>query len=133
MLNEPAHATLRFRYTDMSSYTPPPTRKKPTGVDTSLCDFVDEYSVDDGIPQVDDDEMKQEYLHDGEQMTITRQTDIDLTGQVETRQSTSGFVLYLDGALVRYTGGDAPRGSLCHRRQLLNAWQWQGGIQRVNL
>ena len=25
-----AHATLRFRCTDMSSYTPPPTRKKPT-------------------------------------------------------------------------------------------------------
>ena len=99
-----AHATLRFRYTDMSSYTPPPTRKKPTDLDTSLYDFVDEYSVDDGIPQVDDDEMKQEYLYDGEQMTITCQTDIDLAGQVETRQSTSGFMLYLDGALVHWRG-----------------------------
>jgi hypothetical protein len=28
-----AHATLRFRYTDMSTYTPPPTRKKPTDLD----------------------------------------------------------------------------------------------------
>jgi hypothetical protein len=28
--------------------------------------------------------------------------DIDLAGQVETRQSTSGYVIYLNGVLVHY-------------------------------
>ena len=99
-----AHATLRFRCTDVSSFTPPPTRKKPTDLDASLHDFVDEHSVDDGIPQVDDDEMKQDYLHDGVQMTITCQKDIDLAGQVETQQSASGFMLHLDGTLMHWRG-----------------------------
>jgi hypothetical protein len=72
--------------------------------ETSLCDFVDEHSMDDGIPQVDDGVMKQECLYDGEQMAITRQTDVDLAGQVETRQSTSGFILHLDGALIHWRG-----------------------------
>ena len=37
-------------------------------------------------------------------MAITRQTDVDLAGQVETRQSTSGFMLCLDGALIHWRG-----------------------------
>jgi hypothetical protein len=88
----------------MANFTPPPTRKKPTDLDTSLYNFVDEYTTDDGIPQVDDKEPTQEYTHPGRTMTITCQTDIDLGGQLETRQSTSGFMLYLDGALIHWRG-----------------------------
>jgi hypothetical protein len=80
----------------MSTYTPPPTIKKPADLDASLYDFVNEHSVDDGIPQVDDEEMTQECLCDGEQITTTCQTNTDLAGQTETRQSTSGFMLCLD-------------------------------------
>ncbi len=36
------------------------------------------------------------------QITVTCQTDIDLAEQVESRQSTSGYVIYLHGALVHY-------------------------------
>jgi hypothetical protein len=37
-------------------------------------------------------------------MTITCYTDIDLTGQHETRQSTSGLTMYLNGALIHWHG-----------------------------
>jgi hypothetical protein len=99
-----SHATLHFRHSQMSSYSPPPTRKKPTDLDTSLYDFVDEYTVDDGIKQTDAEDIKQEYLYKGDTITISCQTDVDLAGQTETRQSTSGFLLYLDGALVHWRG-----------------------------
>jgi hypothetical protein len=37
-------------------------------------------------------------------MTITSHTDIDLAGQHETRQSTSGLTMYLNGVLIHWHG-----------------------------
>ena len=37
-------------------------------------------------------------------MILACQTDIDLGGQIETRQSTSGYILYLCGCIVHWRG-----------------------------
>jgi hypothetical protein len=37
-------------------------------------------------------------------MTLTCETDIDLGGQKEARQSTSGYMLYINGALIHWRG-----------------------------
>ena len=95
-------AYLEYDYGKMSKFTPPETRKKPTDkmdiYDTS------EYNIQDDIPNNNDVELHQEYLYKGEQITLTCETDIDLGGQKETRQYTSGYMLYLNGALVHWRG-----------------------------
>ncbi len=94
-------AHLVFSHKRMTGFIPPPTRKKPTDNTKDKYD-VQDYVQDDGIKQEDDQEQKQEYEYKGEQITVTCQTDIDLAGQVETRQSTSGYIIYLNGVLVHY-------------------------------
>jgi hypothetical protein len=84
----------------MTNYQPPKTRKKPT-------DQINEYEVDqfntyDGITHTDDKPHKQEYTHHGEQVTLTCLTDIDLAGQQDTRQSTSSYILFLNGTLFHW-------------------------------
>ena len=37
-------------------------------------------------------------------MILTCETDIELGGQKETRQSTSGYMLYINGALIHWRG-----------------------------
>jgi hypothetical protein len=94
-------AYLRFSHTLMTNYQPPKTRKKPT-------DQINEYEVDqfntyDGITHTDDNPHKQEYTHNGEQVTLTYLTDIiDLAGQQDTRQSTSSYTLFLNGTLFHW-------------------------------
>ncbi len=90
-------AHLRFSYNKMTNYTPLKTRKKPT--DTTTTYDVDTYNTNDGIPHVDDTTQQQEYIHQGEHLTLTCLTDIDLAGQPDTRQSTSAYTLFLNGAL----------------------------------
>jgi hypothetical protein len=85
----------------MTGYTPPKTRKKPTDNATKQYE-VNEYNNDDGITQNDDVDKKQDYEYTGEQMTITCQTDIDLAGQIETRQSTSSLIIFINGCIVHY-------------------------------
>jgi hypothetical protein len=85
----------------MTGFQPPPTRKKPTDNAKEKYE-VNEYNMQDGIKHTDDTEKIQEYIYKGEQLTLTCQTDIDLAGQVETRQSTSSLVIYLNGAIVHY-------------------------------
>ncbi len=58
----------------------------------------------DGIAHVDDHEPRQEYRYTKSQITQVVSSDIDLTGQVETRQSTSGLMVYLNGVLVHWRG-----------------------------
>jgi hypothetical protein len=91
---------LRFSYTQMASYTPPKTRKKPT--DTTTTYDVDSYNTNDGIPRVDDTPQQQEYKYQGEELTLTCLTDIDLAGQPDTRQSISAYTLFLNGALFHW-------------------------------
>ncbi len=93
-------AHLKFSYTRMANYTPPKTRKKPT--DTTNTYDVDTYNTFDGITHVDDTTTQQEYTHNGEQLTLTCLTDTDLAGQPDTRQSTSAYTLFLNGALFHW-------------------------------
>jgi hypothetical protein len=76
----------------MLNYKPPKTRRKPT--DTEKATYDTEYNLQNGIPQVDDQQQEQDYK--------VCFTDIDLAGQVETRQSTSGLMIYLNGILVHW-------------------------------
>jgi hypothetical protein len=86
----------------MIEYTLPPTRKKPTQqVDIYN---VDEYNTKDPIPHHDDEDTTQEYKYKGHQGSVVCYTDIDLAGQQETRQSTSGYLLFFNGALIHYHG-----------------------------
>ncbi len=95
------HTHLAYSHTKMTGYTPPKTRKKPT--DNAIKQYeVNEDNNDDGIIQYDDVDKKQEYEYAGEQMTITCQTDIDLAGQIETRQSTSSLIIFINGCIVHY-------------------------------
>jgi hypothetical protein len=82
----------------MTGYTPPKTRRKPT--DTITAYDVDHFNTYDGIKQVDEDEQQQDHIHEGE--TLTCLTDIDLAGQLDTRQSTSAYTLYLNGTIFHW-------------------------------
>ena len=95
------NAHLLFSHEHMTGYQPPPTRKKPTDNAKEKYE-VNDYNMQDGIQQADDKDRKREYVYKGEQLTLTCQTDIDLAGQVETRQSTSSLVVYLNGVVVHY-------------------------------
>jgi hypothetical protein len=86
----------------MTHYTLPPTRKKPLFANDSY--DVQRYNTNDSIPRNDDKKDKQEYTYKGTQLHVSCYTDIDLGGQHETRQSTSGYLLFLNGALVHYHG-----------------------------
>jgi hypothetical protein len=67
----------------MKAFTLPPTRKKPQ-LQVNIYN-VDDYNMQDTIPQHDDTETKQIYTFKGAQLIITCYTDIDLAGQHETR------------------------------------------------
>ena len=95
-------AFLEFNPAKMKAFTLPPTRKKPH-LHVNIYN-VDDYNIPDTIPQHDDTATKQIYTFKGAQLIITCYTDIDLAGQHETRQSTSGYMLYLNGALIHWHG-----------------------------
>ena len=54
-----ADAYLRFSHTNMTGYTPPKTRKKPTDGATDY--ETTHYNIDDGIVHTDEEHQKQEY------------------------------------------------------------------------
>jgi hypothetical protein len=95
-------AYLEYNPTSMRAFTLPPTRKEPQFGDDIY--NTHNYTIKDTIPQHDDVQITQTYKYTGPQMTITRYTDIDLAGQHETRQSTSGLTMYLNGALIHWHG-----------------------------
>jgi hypothetical protein len=95
------NAHLTFSHERMTGFQPPKTRKKPTDNEKEKYE-VSEYNIQDGIRQTDETTKKQEYIYKGEQLTLTCQTDIDLAGQVETRQSTSSLVVFLNGTIIHY-------------------------------
>ncbi len=86
----------------MLNYKPPKTRRKPTDKETKC--YEPDYNITDGIAHVDDREPTQEYRYIKSQITQVVLSDIDLAGQVETRQSTSGLMVYLNGVLVHWRG-----------------------------
>jgi hypothetical protein len=84
----------------MTGYIPPKTRQKPTDAVTTY--DVEHFNTYDGIQHVDDQPQTQDYTHQGEPITLTCLTDIDLAGQPDTRQSTSAYTLYLNGAMFHW-------------------------------
>jgi hypothetical protein len=56
----------------------------------------------DGITQEDDKINVKEYRHKGPTKHVVCQTDIDLAGQLETRQSTSSLMIRIQGAVVHW-------------------------------
>jgi hypothetical protein len=98
------HAYLFFSHDAMQFYMPPKTRRKPTDTDNS-CYETQEYNVEDGIKQPDHQQVQDyTYTGTGEHVTQTCMPDIDLAEQIETRQSTSGTMNYLNGVLVHWRG-----------------------------
>ena len=67
-----------------------------------MYDLVNKYNIDDGIPQPDDLPTSQDYVYPGHQHTIAVYSDTDLGGQIETRQSTTGIIVEIDGAVVHW-------------------------------
>jgi hypothetical protein len=97
------HARLDFKRDNMLNYTPPKTRKKPHDLVNPY--ETDAYCLTDGIINDDDKPIKHgySYTHDIP-LILTCLTDIDLGGQLPTRQSTSGYLLYLNGQLFHWRG-----------------------------
>jgi hypothetical protein len=93
-------AFLEYNHHLMLTYKLPATRKIPHA-HQDIYDTQD-YIHHDEIPHHDDKPTIQTYTHKGPNITATCYTDIDLAGQHETRQSTSGYLLYLNGALVHW-------------------------------
>jgi hypothetical protein len=93
-------AHFRFSSLLMTNYTLPKTRRKPT--DTVTAYDVEHFNTYDGIQHVEEQLEKQDYTHQGETLTLTYLTDIDLAGQPDTRQSTSAYTLYLNGAMFHW-------------------------------
>jgi hypothetical protein len=60
------------------------------------------YNITDGITHEDDKTNIDEYRHKGPTMHVVCQTDIDLAGQLETRQSTSSLMIRIQGAVVHW-------------------------------
>ena len=86
----------------MINYKLPATRKIPHAHQNTY--DTQDYIHHDDIPHHDDKPTIQTYTYHGPHITATCYTDIDLAGQHETRQSTSGYLLYLNGALVHWHG-----------------------------
>ncbi len=95
-------AFLEYNHDSMLNYKMPPTRKIPHAKQ-DIYDTQD-YNHQDDIPHHDDKPTLQTYTFKGPQIITTCCTDIDLAGQHETRQSTSGYLLYLNGTLVHWHG-----------------------------
>ena len=97
------HARLDFKRDNMLNYTPPKTRKKPHDLANPY--ETDAYCLTDGIINDDEKPIKHgySYTHDIP-LILTCLTDIDLGGQLPTRQSTSGYLLYLNDQLFHWRG-----------------------------
>ena len=97
-IEQTKHARLDFTRDKMLNYQPPKTRKKPTDIINPYVS--DTYCSTDGI--INDDEIPvakgYEYIKE-KPLVLTCLTDIDLGGQLPTRQSTSGYLLFLNGVL----------------------------------
>jgi hypothetical protein len=95
-------AFLEFNHDRMCTYRILPTRQKPL----QSPDIYDPnaYIHHDPIPHHDDVKPPQNYTHKGPPIITVCYTNIDLAGQHETRQSTSGYLLYLNGMLVHWHG-----------------------------
>jgi hypothetical protein len=93
-------AYLSFSHAAMVTFKIPATRKKPTDIKDNY--ETQDYNITDGITQEDDKINVEEYKHKGPTMHVVCQTDIDLAGQLETRQSTSFLLIRIQGPVVHW-------------------------------
>ena len=61
-----------------------------------------EANLDDPIPMPDDKPCSLTYIYNGKALGITVISCVDLGGVQETRQSTTGYMIYLGGALIHW-------------------------------
>ena len=101
-LSQTRDAALTSHRTRMHQYVPPQTRRKPGDIDPELYEQMKDYNLDDGVAQPDQQDVQQDYVYDGHQMTLVIESDTDLGGQIETRQSTSGVIAHLDGHIIHW-------------------------------
>ena len=99
--SQTTHYRLLYDGELMNQYSPPPTRKKPTDTLNPYADMA-AANLDDPVPMPDDKQLPMRYTYQGQQLQITIQADTDLGGVQETRQSTSGYIVYLGGAIVHW-------------------------------
>jgi hypothetical protein len=92
-------AYLSYSSERMHAYTLPPTRKKPSDVSDT---YQTDYNVTDEVVHEDEKALTQTYLHPGPPMHVVVQTDCDLAGQIETRQTTTSLIVLVQGALVHW-------------------------------
>ena len=85
----------------MKDYIPPKTRKKPTDTVNPYTDSLSG-NTDEPIPQPDQHPVNEGYTYNGTWLVITIEADIDLGGVTETKQSTSGYIIYLGGRVVHW-------------------------------
>ena len=98
------HAKITYERESMARYVPPPTRRKPGDDTGNIYQLVERYNLPDAMQHCDDKKVTQDFLYEGPSMFLTCETDIDLGGQVESRQSTSGYVMRLNGAPIHWRG-----------------------------
>ena len=96
------HAKITYERESMAGYVPPPTRRKPGDDTGNIYQLVERYNLPDAMQHCDDKKVTQDFLYEGPSMFLTCETDIDLGGQVESRQPTSGYVMRLNGAPVHW-------------------------------
>ena len=102
-IEQTKHARLDFTRDKMLNYQPPKTRKKPTDIINPYVS--DTYCSTDGTINDDEIPVEKGYEYVKEKpLVLTCLTDIDLGGQLPTRQSTSGYVLFLNGVLFHWRG-----------------------------
>ena len=77
----------------MKQFKPPKTRKKPGDETKNIYNLVKDYNVPDAMVHQDEIPLEQDFLYDGEPAILTCNADIDLAGQLDSRQSTSGYVM----------------------------------------
>ncbi len=98
------HTThFTFDHVAMTTYTLPPTRKKPTQ-QVNIYNVDDYNTKDRTTPRRRRDNTRIHLQWSSMYCNQFCYTDIDLTGQHETRQSTSGYLLFINGVLIHFHG-----------------------------
>ena len=87
----------------MHDYEPPPTRRRHDDIDGSLYEIASRYNLDaqdSVIPSPDNDPEPERWTSSTQPIQLVFMTDADLGGLAETRQSTTGIMVYADGVPV---------------------------------
>jgi hypothetical protein len=90
---------LSYSSEQMHAYKLPPTRKKPSDISDT---YQTDYNVTDEVIHEDEKALTQPYLHSGPSMHVVVQTDCNLAGQIETRQTTTSLIVLVQSALVHW-------------------------------